>query len=255
LLRCRALPRGWLLALLAFLGFANGLTPWTLRNLQAFHDVLPITDATYLHLWIGNNPQATGGPLTDVAVPEALAQQADDRSPRERQHELAAAVLQEVRRNPRDTVQRRLWAGLYFIFGESWINDHQLARPTAVTLRASENPENAEESGPAPAPLASWVAWYAPGILSAALLAVLLLGGLGWRWTYAFWHESMPAALAVLWVPLPYLLSHAEALSGPRLPLDGVLLCYAAFAVACLVPGVGRGLLHGPNDQQPRARP
>jgi hypothetical protein len=46
--------------------------------------------------------------------------------------------------------------------------------------------------------------------------------------------------LAAIWIPLPYVLSHAEALSGPRLPLDGVLLCYAAFALACLLPAHGR---------------
>jgi hypothetical protein len=92
-------------------------------------------------------------------------------------------------------------------------------------------------------------------MLSTALLVLLLLGVLGWRWSYAYRHESMPAALAAVWVPLPYLLSHAEALSGPRLPLDGVLLCCAAFAVACLLPGVGRGLLHGANDDHRPARP
>src|SRR5262249_7024509 len=32
LLRCRRLRLGWLFALLAFLGFANGLAPWTVRN-------------------------------------------------------------------------------------------------------------------------------------------------------------------------------------------------------------------------------
>ena len=46
----------------------------------------------------------------------------------------------------------------------------------------------------------------------------------------------MPLSLAAIWIPLPYVLGHAEALSGPRLPLDGVLLCYAAFALACLLP-------------------
>ena len=46
----------------------------------------------------------------------------------------------------------------------------------------------------------------------------------------------MPSSLAVMWIPLPYLLSHAEALSGPRLPLDGVLLCYAAFALCGMLP-------------------
>jgi hypothetical protein len=48
-----------------------------------------------------------------------------------------------------------------------------------------------------------------------------------------------------MWIPLPYILSHAEALSGPRLPLDGVLLCYSAFAIGCLVPGWSARLLAG----------
>jgi hypothetical protein len=245
LLRCRAQTRGWLLALLAFLGFANGLTPWTLRNFQGFHDVLPITDSTYLHLWMGNNPKATGGPLTEEAVPEALAEPPADRPPRERRRDLAAAALQEVRDNPQATVERRLWAGLYFIFGESWFKDHRLAQPAP----AVENPENAGGNVPG-----SWVAGYAPGVLAGTLLALLLLGTLGWRWGYAYRRESLPAALAAVWVPLPYLLSHAESLSGPRLPLDGVLICSAAFAVVCLVPGLRRGLLHGANDQDPPGR-
>ena len=71
------------------------------------------------------------------------------------------------------------------------------------------------------------------------------LAFLGWRWSYGWRKESMPASLAVIWIPLPYILSHAEALSGPRLPLDGVLLCYAAFAAACFIPGLGGHLFHG----------
>jgi hypothetical protein len=257
LLRCRRQTRGWLLALLAFLGFANGLAPWTLRNLQVFQDVVPIADTAYLHLWMGNNPAATGGPLSEPEMLDALARQRGqeraevarqlaDKPQKERYRAFAGAALQEVRDNPLGTVRRRVWAGLYFFFGERWFKDQQLGRPATATLQAVEEP-------PAPPPLATWVTGHAPLILTATLLGLLLVGVLGWRWTYAWRRESMPAALAVLWVPLPYLLSHAGALSGPRLPLDGVLLCYAAFAVACLVPGVGRGLLHGANDQHPPA--
>ena len=65
LLRSRTLPRGWLCALLAFLGFANGLAPWTVRNIQIFHEPVPIVSSAWLHLWIGNNPEATGGPATE----------------------------------------------------------------------------------------------------------------------------------------------------------------------------------------------
>jgi len=46
----------------------------------------------------------------------------------------------------------------------------------------------------------------------------------------------MPSSLAMIWIPLPYILSHAEAPSDPRLSLDGVLLCYTAFALAYLLP-------------------
>ena len=52
----------------------------------------------------------------------------------------------------------------------------------------------------------------------------------------------MPSSLALVWILLPYLIGHAEALHGPRLPLDGVLLTYAAFVLACAVPHVGRHL-------------
>jgi hypothetical protein len=72
---------------------------------------------------------------------------------------------------------------------------------------------------------------------------MLLLGVLGWRWTFAWRTEAQPLAVAVMWVPLPYLLSHAEGLCGPRLPLDGVLLCYSAFVLACLAPNLASILL------------
>jgi hypothetical protein len=86
-------------------------------------------------------------------------------------------------------------------------------------------------------------------VLSSTLLILLLFGALGWRWSYAWRWESLPASLAVFWIPLPYILSHAENLSGPRLPLDGVLLCYVALALICLIPVVGRPLLHGPAPE------
>ena len=88
------------------------------------------------------------------------------------------------------------------------------------------------------------------GALHAALLGTLALAALGWRWSYGWRKESMPLSLAAIWIPLPYILSHAEALHGPRLPLDGALLCYAAFAVACFVPGVGGYLLAGARGER-----
>jgi hypothetical protein len=258
LLRARALPRGWLLALLAFLGFANGLTPWALRNYQLMHDVVPVADSGYLHLWIGNNPAATGGPENEDALLHGLAQRSGESAeetarrlaemPQDRRYAtFAAAALDEARANPLATVQRRIWAGLYFVFGEEWFRDRQLWRtveaPTLVAEDAEAKPEPVAEP-----PVTGWVRGAAPLLLTGTLLGVLLLSVLGWRWTYAWRAESMPAALAVIWVPLPYLLSHAEALNGPRLPLDGVLLCCAAFALAGLLPGVGGRLRNGTRD-------
>jgi hypothetical protein len=51
----------------------------------------------------------------------------------------------------------------------------------------------------------------------------------------------------MIWVPIPFILAHGGELSGPRLPLDGVLLCYAAFALVCLIPGLNGHLLDAPD--------
>jgi hypothetical protein len=235
LLRSRRLARGWLAALLAFLGFANGLAPWTVRNLQTFHEPLPVVDSAYLHLWAGNNQHADGGPLTqemlDSAPPDLNLRQVKEQP--QRYALLAGPVWKEARAWPAEALRRRLQAGLAFVFGTRWFKDGHLAAETS--------------SGGA---MPGWLAgWYEPA-LQGALLAMLLLAALGWRWSYGWRWESMPASLAMVWVPLPYILSHAEALSGPRLPLDGVLWCYATFALACLVPGVAKDLLDGPREEK-----
>jgi hypothetical protein len=89
----------------------------------------------------------------------------------------------------------------------------------------------------------------------ATLFVLLLLGVIGWRWSYAWRLESLPAALAVFWMPVPYILGHAESLQGPRLPLDGVLLTYVALTLVCLVPGMGRRLLSGQAPEGEAERP
>jgi hypothetical protein len=240
LLRCRRLNRGWLCALLAFLGFANGLAPWTIRNLQVLGELLPVVDSTCLHLWVGNNPRATGGPLDDETLRSAAptAELEQIKSQPERYAHLGRLYWQEVRDNPAGTLNRRLNAAIYFLVGERWVRDGRLADVT---------PEGQQDMPP-------WLANSYPVVLPAALLALLLLAMLGWRWTYPWRWEAMPSSLAVVWVPLPYLLGHAGALSGPRLPLDGVLICYAAFVLACLVPGLARDLLAGPATEDRGSR-
>lgn len=211
LLRSRTLARGWLAALLAFLGFVNGLAPWTVRNWQLFGQPLPIVDSTYYHLWIGNKP-----PDSQAAEETAAS---DSRT---REGYYANEILREMSDHPAETVHRRLQAGLYFLFGECWFTTGRLAE-----FFVPQWPE--------------WLEGSYSVVLESTLLVLVVLGLLGWRWTYGWRSSAMPSSLAMIWVPLPYILSHAEALSGPRLPLDGVMLCYAAFVLACLFPG--RGLL------------
>lgn len=245
LLRCRELPRGWLFALLAFLGFGNGLVPWALRNYQEFGEIVPIVDSAFLHLWIGNDPRADGGPLYAAELPPKLVRDLNLASPAaakaevarwqelpqpERYRRLASVVAGQIEDDPAGFLKRRLSAGLVFVFGADWFHGGHL-------LWRDNRSRSAEES---------WADPYA-ACFYGSFLAMLLLAVLGWRWSYAWQPWGMPASLAVIWIPLPYILSHGGALSGPRLPLDGVLLCYAAFALACLLPGVGPFLREGPR--------
>ncbi|MBL8793605.1 MAG: glycosyltransferase family 39 protein, partial [Planctomycetia bacterium] len=73
--RSRRLASGWQYGLLTVLGFVLGLAPWFVRNAQVFGDIYPIVDSTYLHLWAGNNPRATGGPLSEQALFDALPEE------------------------------------------------------------------------------------------------------------------------------------------------------------------------------------
>jgi 4-amino-4-deoxy-L-arabinose transferase-like glycosyltransferase len=233
LLRSRTLPRGWLCALLAFLGFANGLAPWTVRNIQLFKEPVPIVSSAYLHLWVGNNPQATGGPATEQTWQSAPVDEmkAIPNQPA-RYALLGKEVSREIREDPANTLRRRMMAALMFFVGDRWLKDGTLAE---VTPSGAEN-------------MPEWLKDAYPTTLQAVLLAMLGLSILGWRWTYGWRWESVIAVLAMLWVPIPYILGHAEGLSGPRLPLDGVLLCYAAFALCCLIPGINGPLLDPPEE-------
>jgi hypothetical protein len=245
MLRCRALPRGWSCAILAVLGFVNGLAPWAVRNWQIFHEPVPIVNSAYVHLWMGNNPQAEGGPMSEAAMQWALGdvggkklQQrlTEQTSQTERYRVLGEATLEAVRANPAGCVRQRLWAVLAFFFGEGFL------KPSEVWYR----------SGPPTAtrtfdPLPAWLGENLALVFFSPVLVMLLLGLLGWRWTYAWRESGRLLALAAVFVPLPYIASHAEVRFGPRLPLDGVLLTFAAYALACMVPGVGTSLFAGPQ--------
>jgi 4-amino-4-deoxy-L-arabinose transferase-like glycosyltransferase len=238
LLRCRRLDRGWLCALLACLGFANGLLPWSLRNALVFREATPLVDSTWLHLWMGNNPRADGGPLSEAVLLEALAEQRGvsveslreelERLPQNRRYEsLAPDVIAVIRLDPARCIQHRFEAGISFLLGEAWLRERRLD----ALVPGTELP--------------SWLATWHSTILGGTLLAMFLLAALGWRWSYVWQRGARPLALALVWIPLPYLLSHAGVLHGPRLPFDGVLLSYAAFGFVALIPGFGRNVMLG----------
>jgi hypothetical protein len=282
LLRCRTLTRGWLCALLAFLGFVNGLIPWTLRNFQVFGEVLPIVDTTYVHLWMGYNPSANGGPQDEATMLQELARvrgesvsttqgwlaDAKKKQPaRYNSKELADALLQVLSEDSARAIEQRLRAGLCFLFGADWFGpSHKVWQEVPLETGEVEKRVSGLLTPPAAGPLAllpnvmyqpravdrmpEWFQQLYKGLLYSSLLGMLLLGLLGWRWSYGWRKSGQLLALAFVWIPLPYLLSHAEALSGPRLPFDGVLICYTAFALACLVPGVGRALFAGEDSQR-----
>jgi hypothetical protein len=242
LLRCRTVPRGWLCGLLAVLGLANGLAPWVVRNYLGYHDVLPVSNSAYLHLWAGNNVLATGGPQDEDRMRQALDLAGEDtrqsvlgEHDQTKRYRLLAHDLVNQHRQPWDAdraVRLRFQAGLFFFFGQEWFTKGEFS-----------------QADPG-APLPRAIQRYHAVILQGTMLALVLLHILGWRWTYGWRRETRLATLALIWIPLPYILSHAEGLSGPRLPLDGVMLCYAAFAVCCLVPGVGRRLFRGALARQ-----
>ena len=236
LLRSSSLNRGWLCAVCAFLGFANGLAPWAVRNYQLLGEPVPVVSSAYYHVWVGNNPKATGGPFSDDMRSLAPTAELGAMGQSERYARLGKDVGTEVGAHPANALRRRVQATYAFLFGQQWVSGGSMARVT---------PSPDEDGG---------VEENAPFVLLVSLLAVLTLAFLGWRWSYGWRWESIPAMLAMIWVPLPYILSHAESLSGPRLPLDGVLICYAAFALCCLVPGINGPLLDAP-DAGPRPAP
>lgn len=241
LLRTRGLPRGWLSALLAFLGFANGLAPWTVRNYQAFNEPVPVSSSAYLHLWVGNNPHATGGPATEAMWRSLEGEGKLGAELRQTPHQpsryarLGREAISEVRDDPVPAVRRRMMAALYFLFGQQGVQSGTFA----------------EEAPGGPA-MPDWLRDAYPMATQAALAGLLVLALFGWRWSYGWRWESFPLVLAAVWVPLPYVLTHAAGLSGPRLPFDGVLLTFAAFAIGCLLPTTRGELLEAPGAGQPR---
>jgi 4-amino-4-deoxy-L-arabinose transferase-like glycosyltransferase len=231
--QCRDLRQGWFHAILAFLGFANGLAPWAVRNYREFEEPVPVVDTAYLHLWIGNNPQATGGPMDEATLRESLAPGRleyllEEPNQAKRYAHLGYDALGEIAGNPGATAARRWGAAIRFVVGDHWLQSRRMswdaAERSAVNVAAAPD----------------WLGVDVEAVLQGFLLVLAILGLLGWRFSFAWKRQVRLATLALVWIPLPYLLTHAEELSGPRLPWDACLIVFAAYGLAALAPGTGK---------------
>jgi hypothetical protein len=225
--QCRRFPLGWFAGFLVLVGFVNGLATWSIRNYFLFERPIPVATSTYLHLWIGNNPHATGSTLDESALRATLSEDRlktllDDSDQAKRYNQLEIELWQEVQDHPTATLSRRINAALVFLLGDHWLKERHFGMVQKPTDDIAEPP--------------AWLRDHAETILQATMLALILITPLGWRWSYPWRRYGGLTAVAVVCVPLPYIVSHAEDLSGPRLPLDGVLLCFVAFALASLIP-------------------
>jgi hypothetical protein len=243
--RCRYLGQGWLCAIVAFLGFSIGISSWTVRNYQTLHEPMPIVSTAWLHVWTGNNPQANGGPLT-MGMLNALPAERKAELEKEpfttsqvkRYGELRKDAWAEIQNQPIATLVRRFQALKMFLFGsDKAALDSQIQKENALAAAPAESRES----------LQTFVGEM-NACLAGTLVGMLALAFLGWRWSHG-WKGSQLLAAAIIWIPLPYILGHAEYGHGLRLPLDGPLLCLGVFALVCLIPGVGMKLLNG----EPRA--
>jgi hypothetical protein len=233
-LRCRSVPNGSLSAIVCFAAFVGGLAPWGFHSFQRFNAPVPIVQSAWFHIWVGNNPKTDGGAYNWsmksklVELKPELAKQLEATPVHDRYSLLADNVTTEIIAHPSDTARRRLVAAMQFLFGTTEMNG-TLYWPGEKT---------------APAPL-----WLHSG-MKLSLVAILLLALLGWRWSYGWKKQSAPLSLAVFWVPLPYLLSHADQLHSSRLPWDGVLIVLAAMGLLAMIPYIGSRLLAGEDASE-----
>lgn len=228
-LRCRQLPQGGLCGLLTLLCFCAGLAPWAYHTFRVFQTPVPIVNSAWYHLWAGNNEVSDGADYQwsmKKRIPGELATKLEQTNQSERYQMLSETVLNEIINNPGPTLSRRLKAFRQFLAG-SYINQGQVFRPGI-------------NGTPAPA-------WVRPTLL-LALTLLLFLALFGWRWSYGWKSQSAPLSLAIFWIPLPVLLSHAGPLHSSRLPLDGVLILLGCLALVAMLPIVGSRLLAGETE-------
>lgn len=226
-LRCRRVPNGWFGCIVMVIGFIGGLTPWALLGLERFHAPVPVVTSAWFHVWVGNNAMSDGTDFNwsmKKRLDPTLVTKLEQASQQDRYAILAESVFNEVLEKPWEACKHRLKSLMQFMTGTNTITGYMGFWPGT--------------QGVTP-PL-----WVKPSLVGSLVL-LLVLSFLGWRWSYGWKEQSAPLSLAVFWIPLPYVLSHAGVLHSARLPLDGVLIVLASLGFLCLIPGVGAKLLAG----------
>lgn len=225
-LRCRQLKNGGACAVMCFLGFLGGLAPWGYHCYAMLKAPVPLVTSAWFDVWAGNNEASTGGDYQwnmKTRLPVDLVRQLQDTPQAERYALLADRVLQEVVEHPGETAKRRMRAAMQFLVGGH--------APNLPLFSSGEK--------------ATPPSWWVRPILMIALPVLFVLAFLGWRWSYGWKTHSAPVSLAIFWIPLPYLLTHAGPLHSSRLPLDGVLILLVGIGLLAMLPLLGARLMAG----------
>jgi hypothetical protein len=244
-IRCRRVSHGGLCAILSFLGFATGIGPWAVWTTQQHGTPIPVASTAWFdvwagsHVWVGTNYTladhvADGRTMKlsdlDEQVSADLLARLQNRPVAERYQLLAPVVYEEITANPVNYLYQRVRSLSQFFFG--------VRTPRQAIINQ------------ALAPIA--IPPFIPVSLYVSLFGMLFLALLGWRWTYGWRFHAAPLTLAIYWIPLPYLLTHAGPLHSARLPLDGVFIVLAVVGLIGLIPGLGARLLAG--EDHPEAK-
>jgi hypothetical protein len=205
-------------AILAIIGTAIVIAPWTARNYIIMGRWVPIKSNFGFELWLGNNDHATGHDrdergrhLLDFLTPDEKARIAG-MSEIARNRWFLGQAIQWARAHPRQVLELSLRrAGRFW-----WHTDFRSAG------------EMATRTGPAAMAALTW---------SYPILLLLGLVGL-----YLAFRQRLPVGIAVLFLalyPLVYYVTHVSVYRY-RYPVEPFLLVFAALTTAsfCRYPRV-----------------
>jgi len=214
LLRART-GRGRRVALVAVVwaGAVLTLMPWTVRNCLVFGRFVPLATNGGVHLWVGNNPHATGGsyardgrPVTDYA-PDHIRAEIKGGSEPEISGVFAREAFRWMRRNPGRFLILRARALFYIFFNQDYWMD------------------------PAVFPYNPVLKWLTVAMMAAALAGMVV----SWR----RWPDSRLLVGVIAFYGLACSLFHADISNRFRLPLEPFLLMFAAGLVTVCLRFVG----------------